>query len=118
MALVLLAFVPIVVKIWPAMMGMIGNGAVVSMALISIIALLGGHFLGGPDARDRATLAIASSVRHPGLALAIAGASFREPRVSAGILLFMLVGLIVGIPYLRWTKRSMARPVAAPPRAH
>ncbi len=105
MALVLLAFVPIVVKIWPAMMGMIGNGAVVSMALISIIALLGGHFLGGPDFRDRATLAIASSVRHPGLALAIAGASFGDPRVSAAILLFLLVGMIVGIPYTRWVKR-------------
>jgi len=108
MALVLLAFVPIAVKIWPAMMGMIGNGAVVSMAAITIIALLGGHFLGGPDPRDRATLAIASSVRHPGLALAIAGASFRDPRVSAAILLFMLVGLIAGIPYVRWTKRNAA----------
>jgi len=109
MALVLLAFVPIAVKIWPAAMELIGNGAVVSMALISIIALLGGHFLGGPDPRDRITLAIASSVRHRGLALAIAGASFRDPRVSAGILLFLLVGLIVGIPYLRWTKHSAAR---------
>lgn len=108
LVLVLIAFVPIAVKIWPAMMGMIGNGAVVSMALISIIALLGGHFLGGPDPRDRATLAIASSVRHPGLALAIAGASFRDPRVSAGILLFLLVGLIVGTPYVRWTKRKAA----------
>ena len=108
MALVLVAFVPIAVKIWPAMMGMIGNGAVVSMAAITIIALLGGHFLGGPDPRDRATLAIASSVRHPGLALAIAGASFRDPRVSAAILLFMLVGLIAGIPYVRWTKRNAA----------
>ncbi len=109
MALVLVAFVPIVVKIWPAMMGMIGNGAVISMALITIIALLGGHLLGGPDPRDRATLAIASSVRHPGLALAIAGASFRDPRVSAAILLFMLVGLIAGIPYVRWMKRNMAQ---------
>lgn len=118
MALVLVAFVPIAVKIWPAMMGMIGNGAVVSMAAITIIALLGGHFLGGPDPRDRATLAIASSVRHPGLALAIAGASFRDLRVSAGILLFLLVGLIVGIPYLRWTKHNAARVVTSPRTAN
>ena len=109
MALVLIAFVPIVVKIWPSMISMIGNGAVVSMAAITIIALLGGHLLGGPDPRDRATLAIASSVRHPGLALAIAGASFRDPRVSAAILLFMLVGMLAGIPYVRWMKRAAAQ---------
>jgi BASS family bile acid:Na+ symporter len=111
-ALVALAFVPILIKVWPAIMKEIGNGAVVSMALVAIVALLGGHFLGGPDPRDRVTLAIASSIRHPGLALAIAGASFQNPRVSAGILLFVLVGLIVGLPYTIWMKRAGARMAA------
>jgi BASS family bile acid:Na+ symporter len=112
MALILLAFLPLLIKIWPAIAKEIGDGAVVSMVLVSAVALIGGHFLGGPDPRDRATLAIASSVRHPGLALAIAGASFGEPRVSADILLFALVGLFLSIPYTMWMKRAQARMAA------
>ena len=59
-----------------------------------------------PDPRDRATLAMASAVRHPGIAMSIAGASFHDPRVSAAVLLFMLVGLVAAAPYTVWIKRS------------
>jgi BASS family bile acid:Na+ symporter len=104
LVLVFLAFVPIAAKLWPAMMTLIGNGTLAAMAAATIISLIGGHVLGGPDPRDRATLAIASSVRHPGIALAIAGASFREPKVASAILLFLLVGMVVSLPYLRWMK--------------
>jgi BASS family bile acid:Na+ symporter len=105
LAIGLLSIVPIAAKLWPAMMTLIGNGTMAAMAVATVIALFGGHILGGPDPRDRATLAIAASVRHPGIALAIAGASFREPRVASGILLFLLVGLIVSLPYMVWMKR-------------
>ncbi|HEY7799901.1 MAG TPA: hypothetical protein VIA80_14115 [Hyphomonadaceae bacterium] len=111
--LVLAAFLPIVVKVWPAIQQLIGNGTVVVMAAVTLICLSVGHLLGGPELRDRATLATASSVRHPGIAMSIASASFSDPRVSAAVLLFMLVGLLVSIPYTVWVKRHRHPPSMA-----
>ena len=113
MLLVLLVFLPIVISIWPALTQLIGNGTLLGMALVIIIALIGGHLLGGPEIEDRATLAIASSVRHPGIAMMLANANFADKRVTAAVLLFLLVGLVVGVPYKRWIRRSMAHPSAA-----
>jgi BASS family bile acid:Na+ symporter len=108
MILVFLAFVPIVIKVWPALVALVGNGTVLAMAGTATITLLCGHFLGGPDLRDRTTLAMASSIRHPGIAISVAGTAFNEPRVSAAIVLFLLTGLIVSVPYTVWAKRACA----------
>jgi BASS family bile acid:Na+ symporter len=110
MLLVLLAFPPILIKVWPAAQELIGNGTLLAMGGVTIICMAVGHLLGGPELRDRATLAIASSVRHPGIAASIASTSFGDPRVSAAILLFMLVGLVLGVPYSMWVKRQKHPP--------
>jgi BASS family bile acid:Na+ symporter len=108
--LVLLAFLPVVASLWPAIVGLIGNGTLLVMAAVVVISLVGGHLLGGPDRTDRANLAIASSVRHPGIAIMLANANFADHRVTAAVLLFMLVGLVVGVPYKQWIKRSAPHP--------
>lgn len=113
MLLVLAAFLPIIIKVWPNIQQLIGNGAVLVMAIATLTSLAAGHLLGGPELRDRATLAIASSVRHPGIAMSIASASFADPRVSSAVLLFMLVGLLVSIPYTIWVKRHQHPPSMA-----
>lgn len=106
--LVLLAFLPILIKAGPALLEMIGDGTLLAMAIATIIALAAGHLLGGPNLRDRATLAVASSVRHPGIAVMIAASTFDNPRIAAGILLFLLIGLVIGAPYQAWIKRMLA----------
>lgn len=108
MLLVLLAFVPIIASVWPAMMNLVGNGTLLAMNILILIALAAGHLLGGPDPTDRATLAIASSVRHPGIAMMLANANFADKRVTAAILLFLLVGLVIGTIYKAWIRRSAA----------
>jgi len=113
MLLVVLVFLPIIIQIWPALTQLIGNGTLLVMALVTIVALAGGHLLGGPETEDRGTLAIAASVRHPGIAMMLASANFADKRVTAAVLLFLLVGLIVGIPYKRWIKHTVAHPAAA-----
>jgi BASS family bile acid:Na+ symporter len=113
MLLVVLAFVPIIVSIWPAITHLVGNGTLLAMAFVTIVALTGGHLLGGPEIEDRATLAIASSVRHPGIAMMLANANFADKRVTAAVLLFLLVGMAVGVPYKQWIKRSTAHSTAA-----
>lgn len=110
MLLVVLAFVPILAAIWPAIQHLIGNGAVIAMAALAVITLIGGHLLGGPADLDRATLAVASSVRHPGIAMLIANATFNDKRVTAAVLLYMLVSMVVGALYKAWFKRTHPAP--------
>jgi BASS family bile acid:Na+ symporter len=103
--LLVLAAVPIVIKVWPQMMALVGNGTVLAMALVALAALLGGHFLGGDDMADRSSLAIAASMRHPGIALALAGANHANEAVSAAVLLFLIVGFLLLIPYQMIVRR-------------
>lgn len=117
MLLVVLAFLPILIQIWPLMMSLIGDGTLLAMALVVAACLLVGHLLGGPERIDRSTLAIASSVRHPGIAMALAGANFGKPEVTAAVLLFMLVGLAVGTVYKIWFKRTAPQETPTPAQA-
>lgn len=110
MLLILLVFLPILVVIWPALKALIGDGTVLVMALLTSITLFGGHMLGGPAAVDRATLAVASSVRHPGIAILIANTTFGDKRVTAAVLLYLVVGLVVGTLYKQWFKRTQLQP--------
>jgi len=96
---------PVLFAIWPEMKHLIGNGTIVAIVSVVAVGLLAGHLCGGPDPRDRETLAISSSFRHPGIALLIAAPNFPEPEVKAAILLFVIVGVLTSIPYEVWHKR-------------
>jgi BASS family bile acid:Na+ symporter len=108
MVMLALALLPLLVALAPAMWRLIGNGTVIAIALIVALALLAGHLLGGREPHDRATLAIACTTRHPGVALLIAQGNFPEPDIKAAILLFMIIGLLVGLPYQVVQKRQLA----------
>ncbi|MFC3079968.1 hypothetical protein ACFODL_17845 [Phenylobacterium terrae] len=110
--LLLVALVPILIKLWPAMLDLVGDGVVLAMALVSLVALAGGHILGGPDPHHRSALAVTAATRHPGIALMIATANSADPKVPAAIIGFVLVGLLVSLPYQRWVK-GQAAPAAA-----
>lgn len=105
--LVVLVFLPIVASVWPPIERLIGNGTILAMIVLTFITLVGGHLLGGPDPVDRGTLAIASSVRHPGIAMLIANTAFTDKRITAAVLLFLLVSMVVGTLYKVWFKRRL-----------
>ena len=92
-----------------AVLSLIGNGSIVAMAAFIVIGLAIGHGLGGPSAEHRLVLALSTASRHPAIALAIAKANFPdEPQLGATIILYLLVGLLIGIPYQIWQKRRIA----------
>jgi BASS family bile acid:Na+ symporter len=103
--LLLMSVLPIVLELSPAMLHLIGNGTVLTIALVAVGALFAGHLLGGPEPQDRAALAIACTTRHPGVALLVAHLNFPEPEIKAVILLFLIVGVLVALPYQVWLKR-------------
>ena len=107
-----------VVIVWiasaPAMWSLIGNGTVIALAAFVLVGLAVGHVLGGPVPANRASLAIATASRHPGVALLLARANFpAETLVVPAVLLYLLVNALVAIPYLLWCKRRLAQLRAA-----
>ncbi len=109
-ATLLLCFAPVIFTAWPAIVALIGNGTVIAIAAFLIAGLLVGHVLGGPDSQDRTVLALATATRHPGVALAIATSNFPQQKaVLPAILLYLILGALITIPYVMWRKRVAAR---------
>jgi BASS family bile acid:Na+ symporter len=107
MILLVAAFIPVLVKVWPAMMALIGDFTVVAIALFSAIGLLVGHVLGGPDAGDRTVLALAAATGHPGIAIGIAHATNPDdPGIPAAVLLVLLAGAVASVPYVIWRRKA------------
>jgi BASS family bile acid:Na+ symporter len=89
-------------------LSLVGNGSIVAMAAFVVIGLAVGHALGGPSAEHRLVLALSTASRHPAIALAIAKANFPdEPHLGATIILYLLVSLLIGVPYQIWQNRRM-----------
>ena len=85
----------------------IGHGVLLVIAAIVLFGLIVGHLLGGPDAGNRGALALATSARHPGLAIALATANFPHDKkaIVAAVLLFLLANLVLTLPYALWRQR-------------
>jgi BASS family bile acid:Na+ symporter len=103
----LVALVPVVVKAWPAMGALIGNGTLFAIIAITVAGVVTGHLLGGPSSGNRTVLALATPARHPAVAIAIVSASgTAASAASAAVLLALLVGAIASLPYVVWRKRE------------
>ena len=109
MLLLVFACIPILVKRRPAMLALIGDGTLLAIVAFVAVGLAVGHLLGGPDPRERGVLALATAMRHPGVALVIAsGIAEGDKVVGPALMLYLLVGTLVSAPYVRWAKRIAA----------
>jgi BASS family bile acid:Na+ symporter len=82
---------------------LIGNGTILAIAVLVTAGLATGHLLGGPDPEHRSVLAIATSERHPGIAITIAHTNFPEQKLAgAAVLLCLLVDAVVVTAYKKW----------------
>lgn len=105
--IVLLAcLVPILIGAWPAIAPLLGHGVLVAAVALAALAIAAGHLLGGADASVGATLAIASAMRHPGVALAIVARNvLDDAHASAVVLLYLLVAAVLTTGYGLWCSR-------------
>jgi BASS family bile acid:Na+ symporter len=109
-----LGVIPILIRVWPAMISLIGNGTLLAMIVFVLVGLAAGHLLGGPNPDDRTVLAISSATRHPAIAIAIAQANFPDQKLApAAVLLYVLVSVIAAVPYLKWAKAQQPNAPAA-----
>ena len=105
-------------KASPAMLALLGDGTLLAIVAFLVLGLVAGHLLGGPTGGDRSVLALATATRHPGVALAIAQLTFpAEKSVLAALLLYIVTGLVVTAPYVKWRSKALAdeAPLAATP---
>ncbi|TXL81677.1 Na+-dependent transporter [Vineibacter terrae] len=105
------ALVPVLITAWPAILSLIGNGTVLALAALVAVGLAAGHALAGPASGESTVLALASGARHPGVAIALAHANFPDDTlVLPAMLLYLVVGALVAMPYVQWAKRSSVVP--------
>jgi predicted Na+-dependent transporter len=71
-----------------------GSGVLAAIALVTILALVAGHLLGG------APVAITSAIRNPGLALLVATFNAAPRQVTATILAYVVVSAIIVTLYM------------------
>jgi BASS family bile acid:Na+ symporter len=104
--LLVISLLPILFIAMPTIVSLVGNGTLAAVVAFVILGLAAGHLLGGPEPQHRTVLALATSSRHPGIAVAIASVNFpEEEQVFAAILLYLLVNAIVSVPYVIWRSR-------------
>ena len=81
--------------------------ALACMALMVVVALAIGYLMAGPDPRERTTTALVTSMRNPGLALLFAATYAPQvPGVKIAILAYLLITVILSVPFLRWRKNA------------
>jgi BASS family bile acid:Na+ symporter len=102
--------IPLLILAWKMFGHLAGNGAMLALAIFIVAGMVIGHLLGGPKSQDRATLAIATSARHPAIALAIAKANFPEQGtlISGAVVIYLIFRVILGIPYMRLRKSAVS----------
>ena len=111
--LLVVAIIAILVKAGPVMISLMRGEAMLAIVMMATLAIGAGHLLGGPNPSDRAILAFASAMRHPGLALAVATANVpEEPRMLAAILLYVLASLVLTSIYGATIRRQHLRAAA------
>jgi BASS family bile acid:Na+ symporter len=100
------ALVPIAIIALPiGTAAVVGEGTLLALAAFVGVGLLVGHVLGGPRRSERTVLALTTSTRHPGVAFAVASAISAEDDkiVLATMFLYMLVCVLVSVPYSLWS---------------
>jgi len=96
---------PVLFVAIPQVLSLIGNGTLLAILAFVLFGLAIGHLLGGKDISNRTVLALSTASRHPGIAIAIAHANFPQQKLAmAAVLLYLLVSVIVSVPYLSWVR--------------
>jgi bile acid:Na+ symporter, BASS family len=112
--LLIATLVPVLIVLARPMLSVVGGGALAAMAALGAAGLFLGHMIGGPRFEDRTVLALYTSARHPGVAIAIAQANFPDQRLAMpAILLVLVVSAILSVPYMNWVKHHKPSAPAA-----
>lgn len=87
--------IPVLFGAARAMLSLVGNGTLVTLAGFAFAGLIIGRLLGGPEPENRYVLSLATATRHPGLAAAIAHTNFPGQKLALpAIALYFIIAAI------------------------
>ncbi len=99
---ILVVALPLVLKV--------GVLNVVATVVFVTIAILAGHYLGGPEPETRLAIGLANSTRNAGLALALTTMNFgKDPGVLAGIAAIALLAFVADAIYANLYRKKIAQ---------
>lgn len=105
LAMLVIGGIGVLVVLGPALWNLVGQGTLIAMVLVILVGLGAGYWLGGPSPGTRSALALAAATRHPGVAMGVIGASFPDAKLAMlAVLVFVLLNVIVGIPFVKWVR--------------
>jgi len=108
------ATVLLLVAVFPKLLAVLTAATVAATIAFTVLGLVFGHILAGPEPGDSAVLALASALRHPGIALGLASGNFPSLDFGAVIILYLLISGMVCTPYMkRMYNRQLVRQEAA-----
>jgi len=90
---------------WQTIWVSTGHGTVLALLAFVATGLLVGHVLGGPLPEQASVLALSTACRHPAIALAVASANYPHEHFGGTLILYLILSLVVCMPYLRWQRR-------------
>ena len=92
----------------PTLLGLMRGGTLLVMVTFVLTGLAVGYLMGAPNREHQGALALASASRHPGIALALASASYPDEQFGGIVLLFLVVNALVSVPFMK--EMSAGRP--------
>ena len=109
LVVLIIACLPILFTSVRSILVLIGDGTLLALAGFALIGVVVGHLLGGPDPDNRPVLALATSSRHPAVALAIGHANFPNQKLAGAlVLVYLVLSAILAAPYLNWARKSQS----------
>ena len=89
--------------------GLIGTGSILAAILLLAVAMVAGYLLGGPDARTKRTLSMATGQRNLAAAFVVATGSFADrPEVVVFLAAAGLIAMIMMMPIAGWYGKRAA----------
>lgn len=105
--LLAMAAAALLASMWRPVWENTGQGAIVAITVFVVAGLAVGHLLGGPEHETSMVLGMSCACRHPAIAFAIASANFPDQRFGGAILLYLILSLLIGVPYVWWSRRRV-----------
>lgn len=99
----------VVFEVWEAMVGA-GMRVALAIVIVTVLALVVGHELGGTEPGTRAAVAISSAARNPSLALLVATQNGASSETVAIVLAYLIVSAAPIAGYVQWRRRCAKRP--------
>ncbi len=98
-----------IIDVWQVVVGA-GLRIVLAIVAVTILALIAGHLMGGPDEATRTAVAISSAARNPGLALLVATLNHAPTEITATVLAYLVVSAFTIVPYVMLRPREPTQP--------